>query len=175
MRFIADRTLGKLAKRLRMLGYDTLYYRGDDIHHLIHLAREENRIILTRDTKLAIKRPKDQIITLTENNPSHQLEEVIQKSRLSLDDEKFFSRCLLCNEPIVELPQQEAEGKVPDFIFLQQKDFYRCPKCGRIYWQGSHLDNMRDRVKKLFHNISEARNTKHETIQNDQMSNVQNK
>ncbi len=149
MKFIVDRTLGKLAKGLRMLGYDTLYYRGDDIHQLIHLARDEDRIILTRDKKLVIKRPKDQIITINENDPSRQMEEVIQKARLFLDDDLFLSRCLLCNEPIVEISHQEAEGKVPDFIFLQQKDFYRCPKCGRIYWQGSHLDNMVKKVKDL--------------------------
>ncbi len=149
MKFIVDRTLGKLAKGLRMLGYDTLYYRGNDIHHLIHLAREEDRIILTRDTKLAMRRPKDLITTITENHPSRQIEEVVEKNHLSLDEDKLFSRCLLCNEPIVGIPHQETEGKVPDFIFLQQKDFYRCPKCGRIYWQGSHLDNMAKKVEKL--------------------------
>ena len=96
-----------------------------------------------------MRRPKDLIITITENNPSRQIEEVVQKNHLSLDEYKLFSRCLLCNEPIVEISHQEAEGKVPDFIFLQQKDFYRCPKCGRIYWQGSHLDNMTQKVEDL--------------------------
>jgi len=158
-----------------MLGYDTLYYRGEDIHQLIHLARQEDRIILTRDTKLAARRPKDRILTIMENNPPCQLEEVVQKGRLSLNEEIFYTRCLLCNEQIEVIPREEAVGKVPDFIFSQQRDFYRCPKCGRIYWQGSHLGNMRKRVKELFHNKSEARNTKLETISNDQISNVPNK
>ncbi len=149
MKFIVDRTLGKLAKGLRMLGYDTLYYRSEDVHQLLHLAREENRVILTRNTKLAKRRPNDRIITLTEDNPSRQLEEVAQKAPLSLDDEMLFNRCLLCNEPLIEIPRKEAEGKVPDFIFNQQKDFHRCPKCQRIYWQGSHLDNMAKKVENL--------------------------
>ncbi len=149
MKFIADRMLGKLAKGLRMLGYDTLYYRGEDIHQLIHLARQEDRIILTRNTKLVLRRPKDHIITITEDNPSRQLKEVVQKGTLSLDEEKLYTRCLLCNEQIDEIPRQEAEGKVPDFIFIQQRDFYRCPKCQRIYWQGSHLKNMAKKVEEL--------------------------
>lgn len=149
MKFLADRTLGKLAKRLRMLGYDTLYYSGQDLHQLIHLARDEERVILTRDTKLALKRPNDRIVTLAENIPSRQLQEVVQKNRLSLDDDLLFSRCLFCNKQIVGIPHQDAEGKVPDFVFNQQKEFYRCPQCGKIYWQGSHLVNMRKRVKEL--------------------------
>ncbi len=149
MKFIADRTLGKLAKGLRMLGYDTLYYRSEDIDQLIRLAREEDRIILTRNTKLVLRRPKDRIITITEDKPFRQLKEVVQKGRLSLDEEKLYTRCLLCNDPIDAIPREEAEGKVPDFIFSQQRDFYRCPKCRRIYWQGSHLGNMAKKVEEL--------------------------
>ncbi len=149
MKFMVDRMLGKLAKGLRMLGYDTLYYQGEDIHRLIHLARQEDRIILTRNTKLVLRRPQDRIITITEDNPSRQLKEVVQKGHLPLDEENLFTRCLLCNERIDEIPRGEAEGKVPDFIFSQQRDFYRCPKCGRIYWQGTHHQNMEKRVEKL--------------------------
>lgn len=149
MKFLVDRTLGKLAKGLRMLGYDTLSYPGQDFHQLLHLARNEHRIILTRNTKLARGRPADPIILITEDRPSRQIEEVAQKCRLALDDEKFFSRCLLCNEQIVEIPRSEAEGKVPDFIFAQQKDFYRCPQCRRIYWHGSHLNHMQKKVDEL--------------------------
>lgn len=147
MRFVADRTLGKLAKGLRMLGFDTLYYTGGDLHRLLHLVREEGRILVTRDTKLALRRPKDRIITVTENDPARQLEEVIQKTSLSLDEETLFSRCLLCNEVLNEIPREEAEGQVPDFILNQQKDFFQCPTCRRIYWPGSHLNHMRRRIE----------------------------
>jgi hypothetical protein len=77
------------------------------------------------------------------------LKEVVQKGTLSLDGEKLYSRCLLCNDPIDAIPREEAEGKVPDFIFSQQRGFYRCPKCRRIYWQGSHLGNMAKKVEDL--------------------------
>lgn len=150
MKFLADRMLGKLAKGLRMLGYDTVYYRGENAYPLIKLAREEDRVILTRNTKLIPKRPEDRIIRIGEDKPLLQLRELIQKKVISLNEENLFSRCLLCNIPIEEIRRGEAEGKVPDFIFYQQKEFFRCPQCLRIYWQGSHQENMRKKVEELF-------------------------
>jgi uncharacterized protein with PIN domain len=150
MKFLADRMLGKLVKELRMLGYDTIYYRGEDAHQMIQWARQEGRVILTQNTKLIPKRPEDCIIRMTDNNPVLQLKELIQKGHISLNAENLFSRCLLCNVLIDEIPRGEAEGKVPDFIFYQQKEFYRCPQCGRIYWQGSHQKNMQKKVDELF-------------------------
>jgi uncharacterized protein with PIN domain len=149
MKFIADCMLGKLAKELRMLGYDTIYYRGEDARQMIQLARQEGRLILTRNTKLIPKRPEDRIIRVMEDNPLLQLRELIQKRYISLNEENLFSRCLLCNVLIDEIPKEEAAGKVPDFIFYQQKTFYRCPQCGRIYWQGTHQGNMQKRVAEL--------------------------
>ncbi len=156
MKFLVDCMLGKLAKELRMLGYDTIYYRGEDANQMIHWARQEGRSILTRNTKLIPKRPEDYIISLTEDNPLLQLKELIQKGHISLNVENLFSRCLLCNVLIDEIPREEARGKVPDFIFYQQNLFYICPQCGRIYWQGSHQRNMEKRLEELFkrkHNV----------------------
>jgi uncharacterized protein with PIN domain len=147
MKFIADRMLGKLAKELRMLGYDTVYYRGEDAYPLIKLGREEGRLILTRGTRLAPQRPEDRIVRITEDKPSLQLRELIQRKIISLIEEPLFSRCLECNTLLNEIPREEAEGKVPDFIFYQQREFFRCPQCSRVYWQGSHQDHMRKRSK----------------------------
>ncbi len=149
MKFIADRMLGKLAKELRMLGYDTVYYRGEDAYPLIKLAREEGRVILTRTTKLTPKRPEDRIVRIMEDKPSFQLRELIQIKIISLHEETPFSRCLVCNNLLNEMPREEAEGKVPDFIFYQRKKFFRCPQCSRIYWQGSHQDYMQKKIEEL--------------------------
>ena len=157
MKFLADRTLGKLVKELRMLGYDTRYFREEDFHRLLHLAREEGRIILTRSSKLSMRRPKDLILTITEDDPSRQLEEVAQKISLRFDEDRFFSRCLLCNDLLERISHQEAEGLVPDYIFYQQKEFYRCPTCRRIYWQGSHLEGMKKKVERLQKTVSSSR------------------
>jgi len=150
IKFLADRMLGKLVKELRMLGYDTIYYRGENAYPLIKLAREEGRVILTRNTKLLPKRPEDRIIRVIENKPSLQLRELIQKKVILLSEKILFSRCLLCNILLDEIPREEAEGKVPDFIFCQQREFSRCPQCLRIYWKGSHQDHMQKKVNELF-------------------------
>jgi hypothetical protein len=141
--------LGKLAKELRMLGYDTIYYQGENTYPLIKWAREEGRVILTRNTKLIPKRPEDHIIRVMEDKPPLQLRELIQKKVISLNEKNLFSRCLLCNILLDEIPREEAEGKVPDFIFYQQREFFRCPQCLRIYWKGSHQDHMQKKVNEL--------------------------
>ena len=150
MKFLVDRMLGKLAKGLRILGYDAVYYRGEDLYPLLKLAREENRMILTRNSKLAPRIPEDRIFHVTADQPSLQLKELLQKGIISLDEETPFSRCLLCNVRIDGIPREDAQGKVPDFIFYQKKEFYRCPRCRRIYWQGSHPENMERRIRELF-------------------------
>ncbi len=150
MKFLADHMLGKLAKELRMLGYDTLYYRGEAGYPLIKLAREEDRVILTRNSKLIQKKPEDRIVRVKEDKPSLQLRELVEKGCISFNEEKLYSRCLLCNALLDQISRDEAEGNVPDFVFYQQVEFYRCPQCHRIYWQGSHLDHMKEKVEKIF-------------------------
>jgi uncharacterized protein with PIN domain len=149
MKFIADRMLGKLAKGLRMLGYDTVYYRGEGTYPLIKMAREEGRIILTQNSKLIPKKPEDRIHRIMEDKPSLQLKELIQTKVISLNEKTLFSRCLLCNILLNGITREEAEGKVPDFIFFQQKKFFRCPQCLKIYWQGSHQENMKRKLDEL--------------------------
>jgi uncharacterized protein with PIN domain len=149
MKFLVDRMLGKLAKELRMLGYDTAYYSGEDAYQLIHRARQENRVILTRNTKLIPKRSEDRILRVTEDDPFLQLKELIQRQQITLDEERLFSRCLICNALLDQISKEEAEGKVPEFIFHQQRDLFRCPQCQRIYWQGSHQENMQKTIERL--------------------------
>ncbi len=141
--------LGKLVKELRMLGYDTLYYRGENGYPFIKLAREEGRVILTRNSRLLPRKPEDRIVRITEDKPSLQLKELVQKGCISLNEERLYSRCLLCNTALDQIPRDEAEGKVPDFIFYQHKEFSRCSKCLKIYWPGSHLDHMKLKMKEL--------------------------
>ncbi len=150
MKFLVDRMLGKLAKELRMLGYDTIYYQGEDIHRLFHISREEGRVILTRSSKLLPKKTEDRIVRIREDNPLLQLKELIHMGIIKLDEGNLFSRCLLCNLEIIKIPSGEAEGRVPDFVFHQMQEFFRCPRCGRIYWEGSHRKNMERKIEELF-------------------------
>jgi uncharacterized protein len=156
MRFVADRTLGKLARELRMLGCDTLYYRGEETYPMIQLARKEGRMILTRDTKLAPRRPEDRIFRIVSDAPLLQIKELVREGLLSLEEERLFSRCLQCNDLLHEIPAEEARGKVPDFVFFHQEKFVQCPRCRRIFWKGSHEENMQRRIHDLFENKATA-------------------
>ena len=155
MKFLADRMLGKLAKRLRMLGYDTVYYQGTDPEEMLQLARRGERIILTRNATVVPGSPEDRIFRIGEDLPSRQLEELRQRRLLSFNPEKLFSRCLVCNAVLESIGSPEAEGKVPDFVFYHQKEFFRCPQCARIYWKGSHQENMRKWVEDFFRHPDE--------------------
>lgn len=150
MKFLVDRMLGRLAKELRMLGYDTLYYQGSDLYQLFRLAREEERIILTRGSKLTPKRPEDQVVRIQEDHPWAQLKELIERGLISLHEKELFSRCLLCNSLLEEASRGEVEGFVPDFIYYQYENFFRCPQCQKVYWPGTHQERMNQRIKELF-------------------------
>jgi uncharacterized protein with PIN domain len=89
------------------------------------------------------------ILRITEDQPQFQLKELIQKGNIEMDEGKVFSRCLLCNALLDPISRKEVEGKVPDFIFHHQEEFFRCPQCQRIYWPGSHQENMQKRIKEL--------------------------
>jgi uncharacterized protein with PIN domain len=149
MKFIADANLGKLAKEMRVLGYDTLYYGGKDFHELIQLARQQERVILTRNARLTAKGVECDIILITEDRPPLQLKELLKKRIVSLNENALFSRCLLCNSGVDRIGRQEVEGKVPEFIFHFHREFYRCSRCQQIYWPGSHLERMKKKLNDL--------------------------
>jgi uncharacterized protein with PIN domain len=149
MKFLVDRMLGKLAKALRLLGYDAIYYQGEDLTQLIRLAREQDRVILTRNTKLSARKPEDRVVRITNDPPKLQLRELQEKGHIVFNEKESFSRCLICNVLLDGITRKEVEGKVPDFIFHNYQEFYRCSQCGRIYWPGTHQQNMQKRIKEI--------------------------
>jgi len=152
MKFLVDRMLGKLAKTLRLLGYDAIYYQDEDPAQLIRLAREQDRVILTRNTKLAANQPGDRVVSIAKDHPDLQLLELHEKGHIVINDNKSFSRCLICNVLLDGITRKEVEGKVPEFIFHNYQEFYRCSQCGRIYWPGTHQQHMQKRIKEMLEN-----------------------
>lgn len=150
MRFIADRMLGKLGKWLRILGYDTIYFNGDDIEKLKKLAIDEGRIILTRNKKIIFNELKGKIVWIEEDNPYLQLKELILKGLISSSEKNLFSRCLICNKELESISKSEIKGMVPDYIYMYHKEFFICPQCKRVYWPGTHLKNMKIKLEELF-------------------------
>jgi uncharacterized protein with PIN domain len=146
-RFIVDRMLGRLAKWLRILGYDTLYWQGNDPKAL--LDKESDRIFLTRTVKFPHGETFRRILLIREDDPDLQLKSVIRELGLKIDDDRLFSRCVICNEQLQKIPKDKAEGKVPDFVFSTHSEFNSCPGCSRVYWRGTHQENMRKKVAEL--------------------------
>jgi len=146
MKFVADRTLGKLARKLRILGFDALSWRGGNLDGAMEAARSEGRVLLTRSRKVRGKAEGPSVVVVEANEPKGQLSEVVQKLSLKAEAGKFFRRCLLCNEELQPLDREEAEGRVPDFILLANKVFHACPRCRRVYWPGTHYERMKQEM-----------------------------
>jgi len=149
MKFIADRTLGKLARKLRILGFDALYWRGGNLGGAVETARSEGRMLLTRSRKVRENPEGPEVFVVEANDPRDQLREVVRKLSLDAKAEKFFRRCLLCNEELRPLAKVEAEGRVPDFILQAYNLFHACPRCRRVYWPGTHYERMKQEMGEM--------------------------
>ena len=149
MTFIADKTLGKLAKWLRMLGYDTVYWRSNDLTGLLHRALAESRILITKDSKIYEGKGSIRALLIREDNPFLQIQEVVRHFQLPVNKEKLFSRCLTCNALLEDVDLEEVKEKVPDYIYHTHQEFSRCPSCRKVYWAGSHYGHMAKVVERL--------------------------
>ncbi|MDX1763153.1 MAG: Mut7-C RNAse domain-containing protein [bacterium] len=141
--FVADMMLGKLARWLRVLGWDVLYFNPVEDRELIEIARRTSRIVLTRDTRLVKRRNAAPYLLVARNDPREQVAEVIR--RYPPDRERFLSRCLLCNTPLMGALKREVENEVPDYVYHRETLYGRCPECRRVFWRGSHYGNMLER------------------------------
>jgi uncharacterized protein with PIN domain len=148
IRFAVDSMLGKLARWLRLLGYDTIYDPDVDDRQLAAIANQENRVLLTRDTRLPKELRVDNFYLVQTSALDGQLREVIDHFGLDVES-YFFSRCSLCNEPVRSASRKEVEGKVPGYVFSSAEEFFVCPGCGRVYWAGSHYENARKFIEKI--------------------------
>jgi hypothetical protein len=148
MKFIVDGMLGRLAKWLRILGYDTAYSPQLDDDQLVRLARAEGRLLLTRDRALAQRRGL-QCLLVESDHLEEQLSQVLAESAPT--QEHPFSRCPVCNTPLEKAEKTEIKGRVPPYIFRTHRDFSLCPKCDKVYWSGTHWARMQEKLARLRH------------------------
>ena len=150
LRFIVDQNVGKLARWLRMMGYDTRLFRGQDDGQMITIARKETRVILTRDTQIMKRRVVSggqiKAVLLSDDAPERQMHQVI--TTLGLNPRfRPFTICLECNQPLEERSPQQVKDLVPPYVFRTQHQYLACPACRRVYWQGTHWQAMTERLK----------------------------
>jgi len=140
LRFVADGMLGKLARWLRMLGYDVKYFNNLDDEELTEVAGWEERILLTRDVELYQKASiKGVQAFLIEGKTEYEkLAELTKRYSLSLEVDTSSSRCPKCNSNIRPVQKEAVLEKIPKSTSKFYDEFWECPNCGKIYWQGSH-------------------------------------
>jgi uncharacterized protein with PIN domain len=147
IKFAADRMLGRLARWLRVLGLDVIYGRHLSGYGLIHAARQENRLILTRDRRLKQKQPPKYILVESDQY-AEQLRQVIRECGLSVGA-ALFTRCLECNTVLQPRDRVSVESLVPPYVFATQERFSWCPKCSRVYWPATHHERMVKELKRI--------------------------
>lgn len=138
--------LGRLAKWLRILGFDTAYSASWDDAAVVRAARAQGRLILTRDRAFTQRRGV-RVFLVHSDEVEKQVREVVEGLGLSTDDS--FSRCPECNGILQSVKKEEVKDLVPPYVFSTQRSFHRCPDCGRIYWRGTHWDRMIEKLEGL--------------------------
>ncbi len=139
-KFIADCHLGKLAKYLRLMGFDTLFFPHIEDNELILIANDENRIILTRDRYLS-QRKNAPALFLEPTDTKAQLITLIDYYDLKKHPAPF-SRCIVCNTPLQVIEKEKIIDSLPEKVKKHFDYFEYCPTCDRIYWQGDHYRHM---------------------------------
>jgi len=142
MKFIADVMLGKLAKRLRLLGLDVLYEPGFQDNEIIRLSLEQDRVILTRDRSLSKRPLAARHLLIISEHVHDQLLQVLNTFKPILDPAAFLTRCSVCNELLKSTLKQEIRDLVPSYVYNRTNRFLQCSCCGRIYWKGNHVRNL---------------------------------
>ncbi|NWF78404.1 MAG: Mut7-C RNAse domain-containing protein [Chloroflexi bacterium] len=149
IKFIADNNVGKLARWLRLMGYDTRLLKQKDDRQMIKTALSENRVILTKDAQFMKRRLVTsgtlKALHIKQDDPKLQVQQVVKTLQLDYHF-KPFSLCLECNQALLPRGKEEVQNLVPPHVLETQTQYTECPACHRIYWPGTHWRAM---VKKL--------------------------
>jgi uncharacterized protein with PIN domain len=152
IKFIVDNNVGKLAKWLRIMGYDALLFTEEDDGKMVKVALAQNRVILTKDTQIMRRRlvttGRLKAVLIEDDDPKVQLQQVVED--LNLDYQlRPFSICLECNQNLVARDKEEVRDLVPPHVFDTQSLYMECPSCHRIYWRGTHWQAMSQELERF--------------------------
>lgn len=145
-RFLADVMLGRLARWLRALGFDTRYESTLDDAALAALAQREGRVLLTRDVELT-RRRNVRAFLIQDDKLVLQLRQIV--AAFALRDTAAFSRCLECNVELVQVSRETIVARVPRYVWQTQERFFQCPHCSKVYWRGTHWARMQQLLRKV--------------------------
>lgn len=145
-RFVLDVHLGRLARYLRLLGFDTDYEPERDDRELVRTSLAERRILLTRDVELLKHGGLTHGYFVRSTDPTDQLLEVVRRLHLAGAVEPF-TRCMACNGSLREVEKSQVEDELPDGVRRERDRFWQCDRCRRLYWRGSHIRHLEELVE----------------------------
>jgi uncharacterized protein len=150
-RFLADSNVGRLARWLRVLGYDAVYEPVLPDAQVVARARAEARVLLTRDVDMMKRRVivsgTVQAILLRDDTIHDQLRQVL--TQLALEPGQTLTRCIDCNAELQARAKEAVADRLPPYVRATQERFSECPSCARVYWPGTHWERMRERIAAL--------------------------
>jgi len=151
VKFLADSMLGKMARWLRMLGQDVTYNVELNDNELLDLAKKESRVLLTKDLELFQRAAAKGIdaFFVEGTSESARLAEVANRYGLALEIDMEKSNCPVCNTKLKATPKEQLSGELQKNTYTYYDNFWKCPNCGQIYWQGAHW-------KQISNTLSEA-------------------
>jgi uncharacterized protein with PIN domain len=153
LKFILDVHLGKLAKYLRLCGFDTYYRSGYNDQEIISISLSDKRVILTRDIGLLKNKQVTHGYWIRSQHPDEQLKEVFK--RLDLKNQiRLFTRCAECNGILFDVPKEEILYRLLPKTRKYYQEYKKCPGCDRIYWKGSHFERMKKYIDCTINNVN---------------------
>jgi len=147
-KFIVDCMLGKLAKWLKILGFDALFFSRIEDDELLAHARKERRVLLTKDTGLLQRARNVETLFVESDEWPDQIRQVLAHFGLR-EEVRPHTRCLDCNVALKNLPKKNAKNLVSAFVFERADSFALCPQCGRVFWRGTHFEDMEMKIQDL--------------------------
>jgi uncharacterized protein len=148
LKFITDASLVRLAKWLRLLGYDTAVYLSTAGRQMLRKAEAEQRIVLTRRQDMLERQFSGMVFLTDQTSVGGQLREVIKRFSLKITQQNMFRICLVCNEKLCPVSKEEVQDLVPPFVFQNFSEYNKCQLCGKIYWAGTHGRNAKQFLDK---------------------------
>ena len=153
--FVVDVNVGRLAKWLRAMGYDTLFPRDSNDNDLVRIALREGRVLVTRDAGISLRRAARQgqmrVVHILRDDLRSQLYQLVDELKLNL--ESGFTRCVLCNDLLNPVEKEIVADRLPPYVYQNQHSFMECPQCRRLYWRGTHWSGMKSQLDQVYQEV----------------------
>ncbi len=157
VKFVCDNTVGKLARLLRMAGFDTAYVPEDNLSRVISLSREQDRKIISRNSRFAELTIVSDFYHLDADDPEEQFIQLFVDLQLELDSDRYLTRCVDCNDELIPIARNDVKDRVWPYVWQSQDNFSTCPACGRIYWRATHAQAISSRMEHFKEEITRRR------------------